>query len=275
MRRLQGQVAIVTGGGRGIGREICAAFAAEGAQVAAVARTEEQILETARQIVGDGGKAIGVTADVTDLVAVESMVERVESELGPIDILVNNAGSNSVLGPMTEADPVAWWRDVTINLLGPFHTCRTVVRGMLPRGRGRVVNVIGAGTKTPFAYMSGYGSSKAALMRLTETLDLEVRGSGVKVFAMSPGVVRTEMNEAIIRSGAMKRWFPKYLDMFEEGESVPPTMAAALAVEIASGRLDELNGRAFGVRENLDEILAQKDRILAEDLKTLRMRDLT
>lgn len=275
MGRLRDQVAIVTGGGRGIGREICTAFAAEGARIAVMARTEEQVFETVRQIGDKGGVAIGVTADVTDLGAVESMVRRVESELGLAAILMNNAASNSTQGPATEAEPVAWWRDVTTNLLGPFHTCRTVLQGMLRRGRGRIINMVGAGTEGPFAYLSGYASSKAALMSLTETLDLEVRESGVKVFAMDPGLVRTAMNEAVIESGAMKRWFPRIHDMFEQGQDVPTTSAAALAVEIASGRLDELHGRLFGVDDNLEVVLAKKDRILAEDLKTLRIRELT
>ena len=275
MGRLQDQVAIVTGGGRGIGREICGAFAAEGALVAVVARTEDQVSETVRRIVDDGGWAIGVGADVTDLAAVEAMVERVESELGPVALLVNNAGSNSVPGPLAEADPIAWWRDVAINLLGPFHTCRTVLPRMLARGEGRIINMTGAGRDTPRAYLSAYGSSKAAVVRLTETLDRELGESGVRAFSMSPGLVRTAMNEALITGGAMKRWFPDMLDSFDHGRDVSPTMAGALAMEIASGRLDELRGRLFDVTDNLEEVLAQKDRILAEDLKTLRIRNLT
>ena len=202
------------------------------------------------------------------------MVKRVESELGPVAILVNNAGSNGIPGPLAEAEPVAWWRDVTINILGPFHTCRAVLPGMLERSEGRIINMTGAGRDAPRAYLSAYGSSKAALVRLTETLDLELRGSGVKAFSMSPGLVRTAMNEALITSGAMKRWFSDVLESFEHGRDVPPTMAAALAVEIASGRISELHGRTFAVTENLEEVLAQRDRILAEDLMTLSIRNL-
>jgi len=273
MGRLQGQVAIVTGGGRGIGREICSAFAAEGARVAVVSRTQEQVAETVRRIAGEGGTAVGIGADVTDLAAVESMVDRVLGELGPVDLLMNNAGSNAALAPVTEADPVAWWRDVTVNLLGPFHASRAVLPGMLARGRGRIINMAGGGMATPVACLSGYGSSKAGLMRFTETLDREVWERGVKVFAMSPGLVRTEMNLALVRSGALERWGKPTYDRLEQGQHVPPTMAARLAVEIASGRLDELHGRWFGAGEDLEKILSQKDRILAEDLRTLRMRD--
>ena len=272
MARLQGQVAIVTGGSRGIGREMCLALAAEGARVAVVSRIEEKVLETAREIAAAGGAAVGISADVTDLAAVESMVGRVNSELGPVDLLVNNAGSNSTPAPTVDADPVAWWRDVTINLLGPFHTSRAVLPEMLRRGQGRVVNVMGAGTAEPYPYLSGYGSSKAALMRFTETLNLEVETSGVRVFALDPGLVRTEMNEAHLRSGTYQRLFPVAVAMFEQGLDSPPTMAAALAVEIASGRLDDFHGRWLGAQEDLEVVIADKDRTLADDLRTLRLR---
>ncbi len=275
MGKLKGQVAIVTGGGRGIGREICSAFASQGASVAVVSRTREQIAETVRRIADEGGTAFGIAVDVTDFAAIESMVRRVVDKLGPIDLLMNNAGSNSAMAPVTEADPAAWWRDVTVNLLGPFHASRAVLPGMLARRGGRIINMAGGGMATPVACLSGYGSSKAGLMRFTETLDREVWELGVKVFAMSPGLVRTEMNLALVRSGALERWGKPTYDRLERGEHVPPTMAAALAVEIASGRLDELHGRWFGVGEDLDEVLSQKDRILAEDLRTLRMTGLT
>jgi NAD(P)-dependent dehydrogenase (short-subunit alcohol dehydrogenase family) len=274
VNRLKGQVAVVTGGGRGIGRAISLALAAEGASVAVVARTQEQVAGTVAAISAAGGKAIGLTTDVTDLPAVEAMVKRVGVELGPIDVLMNNAGSFAAIGPVVEVDPRAWWRDVTINLLGPFHTCRAVLPDMIARGRGRIINMIGGGTATPFPYGSGYGSSKAAVMRLTESLDREVEGTGVRVFAMGPGLVRTAMTELQLTTDAGRRWMTRIGDMFARGQDVPPTRAAALAVEVASGRLDELHGRAFGVRDDLDDVLARKDRILAEDLKTLRIHEL-
>lgn len=274
MGKLDGQVAIVTGSGRGIGREIARAFAGEGAKVAVVSRTEGQVAETVRRIGLDGGSALAVAADVTVLAAVEAMVARVESELGPVDVLMNNAGSFTAIGPLAAVDPAAWWRDVTTNLLGSFHACRAVLAGMLARGKGRIINMIGGGTGSPFPYGSGYGSSKAALMRLTESLDREVQDAGVRVFAMGPGLVRTAMTELQLKTEAGRRWMKRIHEMFEKGMDVPPTLAARLAVEIASGRLDELHGRAFGVRDDLDAVLAQKDLILAEDLKTLRLTEL-
>jgi NAD(P)-dependent dehydrogenase (short-subunit alcohol dehydrogenase family) len=272
--RLEGRVAIVTGGGRGIGREIASALAAEGAAVAVVSRTASEVEETVRRIKGEGGRAEGIAADVTDLAAVEAMARRVEAELGPVDVLMNNAGSFAAIGPVVEVDPAAWWRDVTTNLLGPFHTCRTVLPGMVSRRRGRIINMIGGGTAGPFPYGTGYGSSKAGLMRFTESLDREVADTGVRVFAMGPGLVHTAMTELQLTTEAGRRWMRRIHEMFAQGRDVPPTLAARLAVEIASGRLDDLHGRAFGVRDDLDGILAAKDRIISEDLKTLRLQEI-
>jgi len=111
-------------------------------------------------------------------------------------------------------------------------------------------------------------------MRFTESLDREVWEAGVRVFAMGPGLVRTAMTELQLKTEAGQRWMRRIREMFEQGMDVPPTMAARLAVEIASGRLDELHGRAFGARDDLDRVLAEKDRILGEDLKTLRLLEL-
>jgi NAD(P)-dependent dehydrogenase (short-subunit alcohol dehydrogenase family) len=274
MGRLQGQVAIVTGAGRGIGREIAAALASEGALVAVVSRTAAQVEETCGRIGHAGGTAVGIAADVADRGEVEEAVRRVQGELGMPTLLVSNAGSFDALGPVAEVDPEIWWHDVTVNLLGPFLCARAVLPGMIGLGRGRIVNMIGGGMAGPFPYGSGYASSKAALQRFTESLDQEVAASGVGVFAMGPGLVRTAMTELQVTTEAGKRWFGHIKAMFEQGKDVPPTRAAKLAVEIASGRLDDLHGRCFGVGDDLDKVVAAKGRILREDLKTLRFRDL-
>lgn len=271
---LSEQVALVTGGGRGIGREIALACAAEGARVAVMSRSVEEVAETVRSIQSGGGVAIGVCTDVTDYEAVERTVGRVGEELGPLTILVNGAGSGSVLGPVSAVDPEAWWREVSTNLLGPFHACRAALPGMLARGAGRIVNITGAGTSKPFHHGSAYGSSKAALMRFTESLAAEVGEAGVRVFALSPGLVRTAMITRNYESGAYRRWNPALHELLEQGKVVPAEMAASLAVALASGRLDELHGRLFTVQDDLHELLARKERILREDLRTLRVADL-
>lgn len=274
MSDLHGQVALVTGAGRGIGRAIAGRLAAAGVRVALAARSADQLEETAEEIRSAGGAALAVPTDVTDPEAVAALVRRAEAEFGPVDLLVNNAGSFSALGPLWEQDPDRWWTDVTVNLRGPFLGCRAVLPGMIERGRGRIINLIGGGAGTPFAYGSGYGCSKAAVMRLTECLAEELRlaGSPVAVFALGPGLVRTALTEYQLHSPEGKRWMSRIERMFEEGKDVPPERAAALAVQLAGGRFDRLTGRAFSIRDDLEALLARQDEILRKDQKTLRFR---
>jgi NAD(P)-dependent dehydrogenase (short-subunit alcohol dehydrogenase family) len=269
--KLDSRVAIVTGAGRGIGSIIAKAFAREGAAVALVSRTISQLKQVQAEIFDSGGKSIVIPTDVSEETAVEAMVERVEKELGPIDVLMNNAGSFAAIGPVSHVDPATWWKDVTINLFGVFLCCRAVLQGMMERKRGWIINMIGGGTATPFPYGSGYGSSKAAVMRFTECLAKEAGEYNIAVFAMGPGLVRTAMTEYQLTTDEGRRWLPRIKGMFEENKDVPPTMAAELAVSLASGNFDELTGRAFSVHDDLEKILDQKEQIIQKDRKTLRL----
>ena len=270
--RLQDQVIIVTGAGRGIGRAISEALAGEGAKVALVSRTQEQIEAVADGIRTAGGTALAVPTDICDREAARAMVTSVERELGPVDTLLNNAGSFYAIGPVWEVDAEQWWTDVTINLYGLFLCCQAVLPGMLERGQGRIINMIGGGTGNAFPYGSGYASSKAAVMRLTECLAAETKEHNIPVLAMGPGLVRTALTEFQLESAEGQKWLPRIQTAFEEGRDVPPTRAAALAVEACSGRLDRFTGRCFGVGDDLDEVEAQAEEIIGKDLRTLRMR---
>src|SRR5215470_5527648 len=138
---LTGQVAIVTGSGRGIGRAIAQALAQQGAAVTVTARSGEQLAETVALITAAGGRAIAVAADVTDPPAVERVVTQTEQQLGPVDLLVNNAGVMGPIGPLWEAAPEEWWHAMAIHVYGPVLYCRAVVPGMVARRRGRIINV--------------------------------------------------------------------------------------------------------------------------------------
>jgi NAD(P)-dependent dehydrogenase (short-subunit alcohol dehydrogenase family) len=273
--KLKNQVAIVTGASRGIGRAIAQRYAEEGARVALVARTAARLEEAAAEIRDRGGVALALPADVTDRAAVQAMVRRAEAELGAVDLLVNNAGTFYAIGPTWEVDPETWWTDVATNLLGTFLCCREVVPGMVARGKGRVINLIGGGTDTPLPYGSGYAASKAGVMRLTETLAVELKEHGVMVFALRPGFVRTDMSEYQLTE-ENRRWLPHTAQRFAEGKNSPPRLAANLAVEFASGRFDALTGRYIRVKDykgdDLDEVEAHIPEILEKDLRTLRMR---
>ena len=273
--RMDGQVALITGAGRGLGRAFSIGLAAAGMRVAAVARSADQIAETVRLIEASGGSAVALRADVSDPAEVRRMAQEARDRLGPIDVLINNAGAGGPFGPTWEADPADWWRAFETNMQGPFLCCREIVPGMVAAGRGRIVNVAsGAGTRA-IPYMSAYVSSKAALIRFSETLAGVLKDSGVSVFAIQPGTVRTAMAEEVLNSPDALRWLPWFKNIFDEGGDVTAEAATALVLFLASGKADALSGRFFAVPEDPAEVVERVEEVKRDDLYTLRMRTLS
>jgi NAD(P)-dependent dehydrogenase (short-subunit alcohol dehydrogenase family) len=269
---LAGQVAIVTGGGRGLGQAIARALAASGASVAVAARSADQLADTVAAIAAASGRALAIQTNVTDPEAVARLAQTVERELGPVDLLVNNAGVTTPLGPVGEVCPDEWWRCMAIHVRGTFLCCRAVLPGMLARGRGRIVNVASKGGLRPIPFYSAYCASKAAVIRLTETLDAETRAQGVRAFAIHPGLLRTQMTEYLMQSPEGRKWFPWFRDSFDAGKDVPPERAAQLVVLLAAGMADGLSGRFLDVADDLTQLLQQREEIERDDLYTLRLR---
>ncbi|MEO7762080.1 MAG: SDR family oxidoreductase [Casimicrobiaceae bacterium] len=262
---LSGQVALVTGGGRGIGRAIALALSDAGAAVAVLARSKVEVDETTAQITRRGGRAIGFAADVTDRGAVERAVAETVAEFGPVEILVNNAGSAGQMAPLWEADPDDWWRTIEINLRGPMLCARTVLPGMIQRRSGTIVNIgsyagIRASTGGGFG---PYATSKAALVRFTDTLATATGEHGVQVFTISPGLVHTAMTDVI-----------DGFAQIPESEWSPPEAAASLVVRLAKGAGAGLNGKFIHVNDDLDELEREAERIGREGLYTLRLLNL-
>jgi NAD(P)-dependent dehydrogenase (short-subunit alcohol dehydrogenase family) len=270
--RLDGQVALVTGGGRGIGRAIGEALAAAGARVALAARSGDELAEAVAAVEAGGGVARGWTLDVTDLGAVAGVAAEAEAALGPVTLLVNNAGTAQEPGPLWEADPGDWWRDLEVHVRGAFNCCRAVLPGMVERRRGRVVNIGSLVGARDEPYVTAYACAKATLFRLTGTLAAETAGHGISVLCVSPGLVRTRMVEESLLGEAGRRWRPQIT-------AVPPeeyTLAQRtgdLLVRIAAGEADPLSGRFLHAEDDLDELLADAGRVAAEDLLTLRLRE--
>ncbi len=249
--RLEGQVALVTGGGRGVGANIARELASAGARVAVSARTREQVEAVAGEIDG-----LAIVADVSQRNDVEAMVERVESELGPIDLLCANAGIGNQEGATWEVDPADWWRVFEVNVLGVHLCCRSVIPGMLERGRGRIVITGSGAAYLPGSSHTAYPASKAAVCRYGETLANELRGR-IPVFFFSPGLVRTEMTE---RFSDDMPW-------------TPPELAPQLVRVLASGRADALAGRYLHAEhDDIEELVARADEIEAEDLNAIRLQ---
>lgn len=271
-RPLKDRVVLVTGAARGIGKAIAEAFASCGAGIGIVDVLDQELHSTAEELKAKGAMVIPVVTDITDVGEVDAMVEQVEGKLGPIHVLINNAGKFSYIGPVWEADPQKWFSDVQVNLYGTFLCCRAVVKGMVERKSGYVINMMGGGVQGPSPYNTSYASSKTGLMRLTETLAEEVKKHGVKVFGVLPGTVLTEMTRFIMSDPGGKKWRPGFHRSFGEGRDQPPEAVAELIVQLTSGKADRLTGRCFWRGRDFDDVISRAEEIISKDLHSLRVR---
>ena len=259
-------VALVTGGGSGVGAEIARALGAAHA-VAIVGRSPER-LEAARQsLAADVTDLFALHGDVREDSAVDEIVTRVERELGPVDIAVNAAGVCAALGPTWTVEAARWRADVETSLIGAYTLARRVVPGMIDRGHGRVIALNSYAAVRPAPHQSAYAAGKAALASLVESLDAELAGTGVRAFSVTPGFVRTEMTAMMARTP----WFSSLAD---RTDALPPERVATLVARIARGDADSLSGRFLHALDDLDELLARRQEIEAEDLYAPRLRRL-
>jgi len=249
--RLEG-VALVTGGGRGIGASIARELSEAGMRVAVAARTRDQVESMAADI---GGLAL--VGDVSRHADADEWVRRVEADLGPIDLLVANAGIGSPDGATWDVDAEAWWHVLEVNVLGVHLCCRAVIPGMLERRRGRIVITGSGAAYLPGARHTAYPASKAAAWRYGETLAAELRG-GIPVFVISPGLVRTDLTST--RFGDDAPW-------------TPPELAPRLVRVLASGRADALAGRYLHAEhDDIEDLIRRADEIREQDVNAIRLR---
>jgi 3-oxoacyl-[acyl-carrier protein] reductase len=240
--RLKEQVALVTGGSRGIGRAICQAFAAEGARVAVVYRGNQTAAESLVQEIGQGGgTAVAFRVDVTDGVAVQNCVERIEKEWGRLDILVNNAGiiRDDLFIRM---DPDAWHSVLQTNLGGTYNFCRAVAYTMVKQRRGRIINISSVAADYVNLGQTNYAASKGAINAFTRALAMELAGRNVTVNAIAPGFIETDMSEALRnKAGDLVK---KLIPMKRLGQ---PQDIARVAVFLAGPDSSYLTGQVLTV----------------------------
>lgn len=255
---LSGQVAVVTGGSRGIGRQIARDLAAAGATVVVTARSEEKLAETVTLITDAGGTAHAYPLDVSDTKSVAATMAKIADEIGAVDILINNAGIANGGQLPWQMSVESWWQVMEVNVLGVFAACHAVIPSMLERGSGRIINVgsyIGFYSVPP---ATAYSVSKAALASLSNNLAIATEGTGVSVFCISPGLVKTDMTDN-----------PDFDDTPDDAW-VPIEKSGELCVQLASGKADVLSGRFIHAKtDDLDDLINRADEITEKNLHVL------
>ena len=269
---LTGQVALVTGGGRGLGRAFASALAKAGAHVAVTARTAEPLAETVEMVERAGGRALAIPGDVSAPDAVAHVVRTAESQLGMVDILVNNAGAVGPLGYDWEVDLEDWWRTFEINVRGPFLYARAVLPGMVKRQRGRIVNISTGAGFGRLPQMDAYCATKAALTQWTKCLAADIQAHGVTVFAFHPGFVRTSMVDHLTSSDVPNAVQAYFNSLLSQGRDVPIERSAQMLLFLVSGRADALSGRFIRAQDNEEELVRRAEEIRRDDLHVVTLR---
>jgi NAD(P)-dependent dehydrogenase (short-subunit alcohol dehydrogenase family) len=243
MFRLDNKVALITGGGRGLGRAIALAFADAGADVAVASRTREQLDEVAQAIAAKGRRALAVEADVSDSASVARMVAATRAEFGRIDILVNSAGVGWAEKLVDMSDDTWTWI-IETNLSGVFYCCREVARVMIEQKSGSIINVASvAGVKGPPG-LGAYAASKGGVIALTKVLALENVRYNVRVNAIAPGYFRTDMNAAALDDPEIGPKIVKRIPMRRAGQ---PEEIGGLAVYLASDDASFVTGEVYSI----------------------------
>jgi 3-oxoacyl-[acyl-carrier protein] reductase len=242
--KLSGKVAIVTGAGRGIGRAVALALAKEGARVAIASRTFSELSETLR-LLAESSNAIAIPTDVSAAEQVRRLVDRAVEHFGRLDVVINAAAIVGPIGPLWNCDLDQWRDAFNVNLFGTLYVCHAAVPHLIKAGRGKVINFSGGGATAPRANFSAYGASKAAVVRMTETLAEELKPYRIDVNAIAPGLVNTRMLDEIERAGDAGGREAATVAAIRNGTApgVSPGLAGELAVFLASSESDGLSGR--------------------------------
>lgn len=262
MAAMDGEVVFVTGGGRGFGRAMAERFAAEGAAVGVVSRSREQLDEVVRTIEAAGGRAMGAAADLTNPEDIARAVGEVRGAFGPITRLVSNAGVPGPFGPLWVTRPDEWWQAQSVHIRAPYLLLHAILPEMVERGEGRVITVSALASRLTLGALSAYSVGKAALNKMVEMVAEELKETPVKIFAIEPGFVVTQLAVDTENSPDAQKYLPHMMHYLDEGRNRPDADAdlyrcAQRAVDLFSGRYDALSGRYIEPDDPIDAWVAQ------------------
>jgi NAD(P)-dependent dehydrogenase (short-subunit alcohol dehydrogenase family) len=251
VRPLKDQAVLITGAGRGIGKRLAIGFAAEGARVGLLARSQAELDLAKLEIEFAGGSALRIRSDVRDYEQMAAAVERMRNAYGGVHVLIAAAAVQGPIGPLVDVKPRAWAETVETNLIGVMHACRAVLPDMIEHRVGKIIVIGGGGAASARPSFSAYAASKAAVVRFVETLAEEVRDYNVQVNCMAPGGTYTHMTDEILhagdRSGA--REIEEAQDVRLTG-GMTPEKQIKLALFLASERANHISGKFIHVNDD-------------------------
>jgi 3-oxoacyl-[acyl-carrier protein] reductase len=268
LRSVKDKSVLITGAGRGIGKRLAIGFAQNNARVALLARSKAELDLTNLEIEHAGGSSLRLRANVCDLEQLTAAVDRMRSHYGRVDILVCSAAVQGPIGPLLETPPKAWAETIETNLLGVVNACRVVLPGMIDKRSGKIIVLVGRGAADPRPNFSAYAASKAAVVRLVETLAEEVQDYNIQVNAMAPGGTYTHMTDEILRAGDKAGWKEQQraLEVRLTG-GASPDKQLQLAVFLASEAANHISGRLIHVNDDWRRLMHATP---SRDLYTLR-----
>jgi NAD(P)-dependent dehydrogenase (short-subunit alcohol dehydrogenase family) len=270
--KLKDKVALITGGSKGIGQAIALAFAREGASVVVASRTLSDANETASMIKAFDVRALALKVDVSQMEDVEKMVNAIIQEFGTIDILVNCAGMFGPIGPLVKNDMSKWIETINVNLIGTVLCCKAVLPFMINQKSGKIINLSGGGAANPHPRFSAYATSKAAVVRFTETIAEELKEYNVQVNAIAPGGIATRLQDEVIAAGELagKDSLAKAKKIKATG-GTPLDKPASLAVFLSSDESKGLSGKLISaVWDDWQNMGDKIPEIASSDIYTLR-----
>jgi NAD(P)-dependent dehydrogenase (short-subunit alcohol dehydrogenase family) len=259
---------LVTGAGRGIGKRLAIGFAAAGYRVGLLARSKAELDLAHLEIEHAGGDALRIRADVTDAEQVNAAANKMRGEYGSVHVLVCAAAVQGPIGPLGEISPKAWAETIQVNLFGVMHACRAVLPHMMESRSGKIIVLSGGGAVAARPAFSAYAASKAAVVRLVETIAEEARDHNVQVNCMSPGGTYTHMTDEILRAGEKAGWkeTEDALEIRQTG-GVSPEKQIQLALFLASEQSNHISGKLIHVTDDWKKL---KNETIHPESYTLR-----